>query len=464
MQRSINWSYRPYKPYFFETGDIYICRIAPGKEYIHFEWLDDNNEVYNIYYRKRGEGEYTVIENITGSEYTLNELEDFTDYEFYLESGGKKSRVRLAKTGEAVGVVINYLHPDDEVYSYSGRALCSPSFVRHPDGFLLASMDLYGPSTPQILTLIYRSDDDGKTWHYVSELAPCFWGTLFIHKGEVYIVATSTEYGDLLIGKSSDGGKTFSAPTVLLRGSSGFKNSGVHKNAQAVTYVNGRIYFAFEWGAWAKGYHAAAVASCDQDADLLDAENWAITHPVMYDESWEGVAKGPSSGCIEGSVVEAPDGKLYNIMRYDTTKTVPSHGLVLAFEIDQEDPYAPLKYSHAIKLDGNLSKFMVKRDPHTGVYYTMIARITDERYLYDRRLLSLMKSTDLENWELVLDVLDRRDCDPKEVGFNYIAFEFEGDDIIFHSRTAINDAHNYHDANYQTFHKIKNFRDNPEVL
>ena len=151
-------------------------------------------------------------------------------------------------------------------------------------------------------------------------------------------------------------------------------------------------------------------------------------------------------------------------MRYDTTKTVPSHGLVLAFEINQEDPYAPLKYSHAIKLDGNLSKFMVKKDPKTGIYYTMISRITDERYLSDRRLLSLMKSEDLENWELVLDALDGRNYEPKDVGFNYIAFEFEGDDILFHSRTAINGAHNFHDANYQTFHRIKNFRKDPEIL
>jgi len=46
---------------------------------------------------------------------------------------------------------------------------------------------------------------------------------------------------------------------------------------------------------------------------------------------------------------------------------------------------------------------------------------------------------------------------------------FEGDDIIFVSRTAFDDdltgAHNAHDANYLTFHRIQDFRnqayDNP---
>lgn len=28
MHKDIPWSYAPYKPYFHETGDIYICRVA----------------------------------------------------------------------------------------------------------------------------------------------------------------------------------------------------------------------------------------------------------------------------------------------------------------------------------------------------------------------------------------------------------------------------------------------------
>ena len=168
----------------------------------------------------------------------------------YVESNGKKSRVRLARTGEAVGVVVNYLHPDDRYYGFSGHCLCSPSLVRHPDGFLLSSMDVFEHDGGQCLTLIFRSDDDGQTWHYVSELYPAFWGKMFIHKGELYMTACSTEYADLLIGKSTDGGKTWtyssfqrgsiaranerSESLVKRRKSRGKASSGGRKAANAV--------------------------------------------------------------------------------------------------------------------------------------------------------------------------------------------------------------------------------------
>ena len=41
----------------------------------------------------------------------------------------------------------------------------------------------------------------------------------------------------------------------------------------------------------------------------------------------------------------------------------------------------------------------------------------------------------------------------------YVDFEIEGDDIIYLCRTAINRPRTYHDSNYSTFHRIKNFRE-----
>ena len=48
--------------------------------------------------------------------------------------------------------------------------------------------------------------------------------------------------------------------------------------------------------------------------------------------------------------------------------------------------------------------------------------------------------------------------DPQEAGFQYVDYEFEGDDIIFLCRTALNKPHGFHDSNYQTFDRVKNFR------
>ncbi len=459
MKGQSAWSHAPYKPFLFDSGDIYICRVAPGKDFIHAEWLSAGTEPYEVWLRPENEGEFVLAATVSSTEVTLTGLDEQRDYEFFVQCGALKSRVRLARTGEAVGTVVNYLHPRDEAYSFSGRYLCSPSMVRLPDGALLSSMDLFASNAPQNLTLIFRSDDNGESWHYVSELMPCFWGKLFVHKGDVYMLSCSTEYGDLLIGKSTDGGRTFSSPAVILRGACKCNMPGVHKNPQPVVEYKGRLWNTCEWGSWGQGYHAPMVISADTGSDLMLAESWHVTPPVMYDPSWPGVADGPSSGNIEGALAVAPDGTLYNIMRYDMSRTTPNRGLVLAYRVNTDDPDAPLEYSHAIPLMGNNSKFNIHRDAESGLYFSIICRITDTGRTADRRLLSLMASKDLTEWSLVIDLLDHREkATAEEVGFQYVDFMFDGDDLLYLCRTAMNEAHNFHDANYQTFHRVKNFR------
>ncbi len=451
------WSFSPYKPIFFETGDIYVCRISPNKNDFTAEWLDINEE-YTIFLKKRDENDFKKVLKTRNNFCTIEKLEENTDYEFHVQAGEKKSRVRLVRCAEHYGIAVNYLHPEDKAYSFSGQYLCSPSLVRHPDGYLLASMDLYEGCAPQNLNLIFRSDDDGETWHYVSELMPSFWGKLFIHKGELYMISCSTEYGDLLIGKSVDGGKTFTAPTVILHGSNGKGNrDGVHKNPQNVLVVENRIYITIEWQYG--GNFAPTVISCDCDKDLLDYRNWVIPEPLKYNPDWPGVAKGESIGCIEGTLVVSPENKVYNIMRYWQHKCVPDHGLALVYEVDTKNPENQIKYAYAMNFPANLAKFMIKKDEKTGAYYTICSRITDTKRIHSRNLLSLMVSKDLKKWDVVCDLIDERDKDPMYIGFQYVDFTIEGDDIIWLCRTAQNQAHNYHDSNYITFHRTKNFRD-----
>ena len=450
------WSYAPYHPLLRNIGDIYVCRIAPGKDYIHVEWLDIGADEYTVFYRKRDENDFVACGRTKNCEFDIVKLDTDTDFEFYVEADGKRSLVRLARTGETVGVVVNYLHPDDEVYSFSGRYLCSPSIVRHPDGFLLASMDLFAGEHPQNLTLIFRSDDDGETWHYVSELMPCFWGRMFIHKGELYMLSCSTEYGDLLIGKSADGGKTFSAPVCLLRGSNGKNgNDGVHKSPQNIFIHNGRIYNSLEWGTWANSefWHAAMVMSCDVNDDLLVPENWSFSEPKKFNPSDAPELNSfpERTMTIEGTLAVDKEGNFLNIMRFDGKR------LALAYRVNTQDLDAPLTYSHCIPFPANASKFIIKYDDVSGKYYSVASRLHD-KINTRRNLVSLLASDDLNNWYLVADLLDYSLSDPDKIGFQYMDFEIEGDDIIYLCRTAMNNANSFHNSNYSTFHRIKNFR------
>lgn len=447
------WSYRPYKPVLGDVGDIYICRVAPSENMVHFEWLNTDDEV-SVFAKKRDAEEFKLCGKTKGSEFDIKNLDAETDYEFFVETaGGQKSRIRLARTGKSIGTVVNYLHPDDECYAFSGRYLCSPSLVRHPDGFLLASMDLYEGSSPQNLTLIFRSDDEGETWHYVSELFPCFWGKLFIHGGELYMLACSTEYGDLLIGKSVDGGKTFSAPVCLLRGSGGKNgNNGVHRNPQNIITVGNRLYSSLEWGSWRnKEFFAPMVMSCNVDDDLLTPENWSFSEPHFPspDDHEELYGMSKPIMTIEGTPALTPDGKLLNILRFS------KGGHAASYEVDLKRPEAPLKFYRCLPYPCRASKFMIKYDEVSRRYYSIGADGVSEAH---RNRLSLLSSSDLFTWRRDKILFDFTSCSPDEVGLQYVDFEIEGDDIIYLCRTALNSAHNYHDANYSTFHRIKNFR------
>lgn len=461
MKGNSLWSHAPYRPPLFDTGDIYVCRIVPSPHGIHLEWLDAGESEYQIYYRLRDEKDFLPAGSTKETFFDLTELEENLDWEFFVKAGEKKSRIRLARTGESVGTVVNYLHPQDRAYSFSGAYLCSPSLLRLPDGALLASMDVFKGEGGQNLSLIFRSEDEGATWHYQCELMPCFWGKLFLHKGDVYMLAVSTEYGDLLIGKSTDGGKSFGTPTVLLRGSNGRKgNVGVHKNPQNVLHYRGRIYETLEWGSWGNSsyHHAAMVMSCDENADLLKAESWSFTEPLKYDPSWEGTVKGTAFGTIEGTLCVSPDGELHNLMRYHIVSGDPLYGLILDYRVNTEDPEAPLEYLGSIEFPANNSKFTVQYDEVSAAYYSIACRIDCAQHRGARNLLSLLKTKDLKHWEVVSDLLDHRRADQRLVGFQYVDFFFEGEDILFLCRTAVNGADSYHNSNYQTFHRVKNFR------
>ena len=461
MKAHMTWSYTPYSPLLRDAGRPYICRVAPGMNNIHIEWLPvEGEETYRVFLGKMGEEPAFICETQDCC-FDFTGLEAESDYAFKVACRSGESRIRLARPGRrdsTDGVTVNYLHPQDDAYAFSGQSLCSPSLIRAPQGHLLASMDVFAPNAPQNLTLIFRSDDEGATWHYVCELFPCFWGRLFVHRGRIYMLAVSTEYGDLLIGASDDGGQTFCPPSVLWRGSCHSREDGIHKNPQPVVEYAGRIWNTCEWGCWAHGTHAAMVFSCPSDADLLDPASWRFTPPVPYDPAWPGMAEGKSAGNIEGSLTVLPDGHLYNIMRYDMTRCTPDFGRVLAYRVNETDPDAPLAYSHAIALPGNHSKFEIQFDPVSRCYFSIISRIRSSEHKYDRNLMSLMVSRDGENWLLACDLIDETDKDPKMTGFQYTDFMFDGGDLLWLVRTGANGARNFHDANYSVFHRLKDFR------
>ena len=128
------------------------------------------------------------------------------------------------------------------------------------------------------------------------------------------------------------------------------------------------------------------------------------------------------------------------------------------YEIDTENSEKQLSFYGIMPFEANLSKFMIKYDGETGRYYSVATRLYDGCSDSARNLMSLMSSANLREWKVVCDLHDHRNEDVARVGFQYADFEFDGEDIIYLCRTAVNGAHSYHDSNYSTFHRIENFR------
>jgi hypothetical protein len=116
-----------------------------------------------------------------------------------------------------------------------------------------------------------------------------------------------------------------------------------------------------------------------------------------------------------------------------------------------------------IDFPGGAKKFTIRHDPQTNMYWTisnpMLGQHRESRPGRVRNTAALMASGDLRNWQIRTILLYHPDT--KKHGFQYWDWLFEGSDIIAVSRTAFDDdhggAHNQHDANYLTFHRIKNY-------
>ena len=453
---SDTWSYRPYQPFLVNRGEILITRIVPDKTSFSVEWLSE--ESGEIRYGKWNQ-EFTFSQKIQGRQTVVQDLEPETDYQFQLKSSdGRCSLVRLVRTGDYLYTPIQYLHPEDTAYAFSGRFLWSPTIIRQADGSLLASMDVGVGGGPQNLTLIYRSDDNGKTWNWICDLFPCFWGKLFVFRGVTYMLACSTEHGDILLGKSVDGGYNFTAPTVLFRGSCHAAAPGPDMSPEPPYEYNGRLWFNFHWGSWVIYRHHLCLASAPVDCDLLNAKNWTVTPPCIYDPNWPGTAVGNSAGTLEGSFLTLADGHLYLLTRYGIDHCVPDYGLAILYRVQTDDPSAPPVFDRVIPFPGNHSKFTVLQDEKTGMFYSIVSWIKDSANRGSRNLLTLIRSEDGLHWNKVKDLIDYSDRNPQEYGFQYVDFFMEEEDLYFVCRTAINKADNFHNSNVTLFHKLENFR------
>ncbi|HOF61352.1 MAG TPA: sialidase family protein [Candidatus Latescibacteria bacterium] len=367
---------------------------------------------------------------------------------------------------------VRYQDPRTQCY------LGSPSIVRLPDGALLATHDYFGPGAPlnhegqEFLTSVYRSEDNGRTWQHLQHLAGQYWSGLFVHNGAVYILGTSAHNEHIVIRRSTNGGYTWTTPVddttgLLFRGGIGDNPPGYHCAPVPVLKAQGRIWRAFEDNdgteVFARGFKALVI-SADENADLLHASSWRMTNRLKFDQAnrpagW-GEVEGGGMGWLEGNAVEGPDGRIWDILRVNSYPVLNKGAMVQVLDEGRRMVFDPA--TGFIDLPGGASKFTIRRDPQTGIYWMLSNDMEDGTRPVRRNRLSLFSSSDLRTWTKRATLLEYHGDDPaqapKTTGFQYVDWQFDGDDIIYLVRTAYDGAHNFHDSNRITFGKVEGFR------
>lgn len=349
------------------------------------------------------------------------------------------------------GVVIAHLPQS------SGRYLGSPGLAILPNGEYVASHDDFGPKSDAKKTYLFASPDRGKTWKARATIDGQYWSSLFVHRGALYVFGTSREYGDIVIRRSNDGGRTWTTPTDAAHGRL-TTDSQYHCAPVPILAHDGRLWRAFERRdparGWAENFEAFVVSAPDS-SNLLDAANWRFSERLRCQSVWN------LHGWLEGNVVETPSGEVADILRTDSRDTekaafvmADAEGKTLRF-----DPKMGIR-----PFPGGCKKFAVRFDRVSHLYWVLAndspGRPPDAVPGTVRNTLVLSASPDLKTWTTRAVVLHHPDT--ARHGFQYADWQFDGEDLIFVSRTAFDDetggAHDAHDANFLTFHRISRFR------
>lgn len=359
----------------------------------------------------------------------------------------------------------------------------SPSILVLADGSLLASHDNGGAGAGERRgrTSLRVSTDRGATWSLRAEVENQKWSSLFEHRGAIYLIGVTARGGDMIVRRSNDGGRTWTEPKDARHGL--LAKGKFHCAPTPVVVHAGRVWRAFEEFAPTAPVRAfrAFVLSAPEEADLLDARSWTRTNALAIDKRWLATRNGE---WLEGNVVVAPDGSLVDILRVESHpatdapfelpgawRGIPRFEVAARLSVSTDGrtvAFDPARdFIHFI---GSEAKFTIRRDPRTGRYWTLGNKITNPQSGADwvrsphhqRNVIALCSSDDLRDWREHYRMLRYQEGtavvkEGSRVGFQYVDWQFDGEDIVAVCRTCW-DGLNYHDANMITFHRVRGFR------
>ena len=320
---------------------------------------------------------------------------------------------------------------------------------------------------------VMRSEDHGRSWREVSQL-PYYSGRPWLHDGRLYLFAFTPgpkqRNDDLLLLCSDNGGRTWSKPVTLFRGHYWNCNTNL-------VVRDAKLYWSVDDLTYGNGDKRTTRAICgDLSSGPMNSAAWRMSAPVPF----PGVPRQLSDPkldalgdrFLEPNVIEVA-GRLRVVSSVKLNSQTTTN-LCALYDLEDRDGKLDLKFVQYHPMLGGHLDFSVVRDDVSNMFWACANLAVDSRESLDfwkkarasgkyretstagddRRFLMLLYGLDGINWFQAGCIAQAAMLSQS---FMYAVPVVDGDDLAIVSRSSINAAHQ-HDADYCTFHRVKNFR------
>ncbi|MGI6713847.1 MAG: hypothetical protein ACOX3K_02160 [Bacilli bacterium] len=413
--------YKPYKQDDFEYG-IFINRLAPGKNSVTVNFASEDQD-FTIIVRKNKK----IFQKVTTQEksVTINHLPEQSELTVQIISKKNKSAIRKFHTGDFLHDVINYVDKEETQYAHSGNFLGSPFIIRF-QGKLWVTMDIFKnggtKDNGHTATMLFVSEDEGKSWQFVCDFVPSQWGRLFVVNNELYFYGSNLFDNSIDLIKSNDGFNWGESVTIVEEG---------RTSPTQILVDDKYIVFAFR-GVVGDNESHVKVASGNIRSGLMHPASWRISNEIVPDFAWGG--DQTMRYAEEGNIVE------YNNQIYVFLRFAYQTALVLHYDLQSNE----LRFEKTIDMECGWCKFYIEK--YQGYYYAM-----GNTTCFPRQVMKLYRSCDLEKWDEVKIIDDITHLDKDLNGVQYPSFFIEKDKLYLVLRIALNGAETFHNSNATVF-------------